>query len=200
MLENKPVLRERLLAAATFAGIALATIMALDFMVTGGFQFRSPRTPEPDFQPFAQSTVDDVQSYRPRTGAASPVLWHEPMALDGDPPPQPAGELAGGPDTDIGPRTADAEAAFDAVQAPSEDELYREIDELYAAQDARAAARAEERGAIAPEPPTRADEATPQTAADGYPSYVEEPAYIEEPWYEDAPAIDEGATNASESE
>lgn len=43
MLKNHPILRERLLAAAAFCAIGVGGVLAVDTMVTGGFDFPAPR-------------------------------------------------------------------------------------------------------------------------------------------------------------
>lgn len=128
MLEDRPVLKDRLYAVATFGGIALATAMAFDFMVTGGFDFGAQRSQSTYTDPFAfasSAASSAVSALAPEANARE-VSWTSPMPLD---------EVA-----TEDPQQLDGDSTGSAVAAqyaaPSEDELYREITALYEAQDA----------------------------------------------------------------
>ena len=128
MLEDRPVLKDRLYAVATFGGIALATAMAFDFMVTGGFDFGARRTQSTYTDPFAfasAATSSGISAWAPEANAHE-VSWTAPMPLD---------DVT---TEDTPPLDGDSTSSAVATQyaAPSEDELYREITALYEAQDA----------------------------------------------------------------
>jgi hypothetical protein len=157
------------MAAATFGGIALGTIMALDLLVTDGFDLGPRPSPSHYTDPFACALADP--EWTPPAATVTPIAWTETTMIDAS---MPVEELEGGRSAPI--RRAEN---LDYVAAPSEEELYREIAALYAAQDARAQAA--------------------ETA------YLEEAPYRDaEPIHdEDAPAVDEesGETpSASETE
>ena len=133
MPSKKPVRRERLWAVATFAGIALATVAALDFLVTGGFDFAAQRTTSTYADP-----LTDVAAPAPAS-AVTALAWSDPVLAD---PVEPALAEDALPAEELIEGSAD-EPDHD-VAAPSEDELYREIARLYAEQDERAARAAEE--------------------------------------------------------
>ena len=128
MLEDRPVLKDRLYAAATFGGIALATAMAFDFIVTDGFDFGARRTQSTYTDPFAfasSAASSAVSAWAPEANAHE-VSWSTPIPLD---------DVATDDTQQLdGDSTGSAVAAQYA--APSEDELYREIAALYEAQDA----------------------------------------------------------------
>ena len=154
MLEDRPVLKDRLYAFATFGGIALATAMAFDFMVTGGFDFGAQRSQSTYTDPFAYASAaasSAVSAWAPEANAHE-VSWTTPMPID---------EPAAGETELDGDSTGRAVAAEYA--APSEDELYREIAALYAQQDetqneidSRAYADDEQEAAPVPEKPEAA--------------------------------------------
>jgi hypothetical protein len=87
MLEQHPVLRERLLAVSTFALIFLGGVAAVDFLVTNGLQWGSD-PPRPQVTMQAQSSTTTVARYysppahephRARAFATS-ILAQEPLA------------------------------------------------------------------------------------------------------------------------
>jgi hypothetical protein len=63
MLDDKPVLRERLMAFGAFAGIAVFAFAAVDTMVTGGFDFGPGRAPYNRGQPSAYVQMVDAANY-----------------------------------------------------------------------------------------------------------------------------------------
>jgi|GEM_PF-6489336 len=136
-------LKEKLRAAGAFGGIAFASVVALDLIVTNGWQIDPPPTrlevnePSPTYISMMDGGWRSNYSY-------SAVSWSDPLPIDDAQPVEPVERLAGAPgEDDPNYRTAH-------YNVPSEDELYREIAELYAGQEAYAAEaerRAEEREA-----------------------------------------------------
>ncbi|MBC7769405.1 MAG: hypothetical protein H7124_11520 [Phycisphaerales bacterium] len=126
-------LNEKVRAAGAFGGIALASVVALDLLVTTGLQIDPPSSvpnsiePDPTFVEVTDGGWRSDYSYKA-------VSWAEPIAID-DPAYQPAQieRLAGAPDG------RDPSYSTAHYEVPSEDDLYREIAALYAEQDARAA-------------------------------------------------------------
>jgi hypothetical protein len=120
MLDNSPVLRERLAAFGAFAGIAVFAIAAVDVMVTGGFDFGPGRAPYNREQPSAYVRMVDAANYV-SDGIGSLGLG-DAFAR---PPDTSASEerLAGEYDGNVTPANA---AEIDG------DDLYEEIAALYA--------------------------------------------------------------------
>lgn len=117
MLNENPVLKERLMAVGAFAGIAVFAVAAVDVMLTGGFDFAPGRAVSERQQPSAYVRVVDAAQYvsdRVRT-----ISWDEPMFV-GEADAATNEELAGANDGSSG-----------AISQPSSDELYREISALY---------------------------------------------------------------------
>lgn len=126
MLEHRPVLRERLLACAVFGAIAIGVVAAGDVMVTGGFDFpsmeRGAHANTPNFFQTASLSWDDwAPQADARTFEARTV-----MAVDDSAEYFAESEdLAGADDGGA--------IALSSYIAPSEEELRREIEALYAA-------------------------------------------------------------------
>ena len=117
MLDDNPVLKERLMACGAFAGIALFAVTAVDVMLTGGFDFAPGRNPAAE-QPGAYVRVVGAAQYvsdRVRT-----ISWDEPMLVD-DAAAANSEQLAGANDGSTTPMSAE----------PSGDDLYSEIASLY---------------------------------------------------------------------
>ena len=133
MTDERPLRHERLWAAATFAGIGLATLMALDFLVTGGFDFGAQRSRSSPVDPLGANVVA-----APAPSTVTALAWTDPAVAD---PIDPAMADKAQPAEEASEESADEPTAD--VAAPSEDELYREIANLNAEQDARAAHGAE---------------------------------------------------------
>ncbi len=131
MLDDRPVLRERILASATFAGIAFGTLFALDFIVTGGFDFGAQRSASTYADPYGVAS-DAIIAQPPGASTVTPLALIDPTIIDTPPPTT----------EDLGDATA-ADQASDDSAAPSEDQLQREIAELYERQDQRAASAAD---------------------------------------------------------
>jgi hypothetical protein len=130
MLDDRPALRERILATATFSGIALATVFALDFIVTGGFDLGARRSASTYFEPLLAASI----TAPPPSTTVTAVAWTDPSVLN-DPrmieEAPPVADLIG---------AAATTEPGEQIVAPSEEQLYREIEALYAEQDARAQA------------------------------------------------------------
>ena len=125
MLEDNPVLKERLMAVGAFAGIAMFAVAAVDVMLTGGFDFAPGRTVSESQQPSAYVRVVDAAQYvsdRVRT-----ISWDEPMFI-GEADAATSEELAGAND-----------GSSEAMNGPSGDELYSEISALYEQSEPQAA-------------------------------------------------------------
>lgn len=63
MLDDNPVLKERLMGVGAFAGIAMLAMGAVDVLVTGGFDFEAQREPYDRAQPSAYVRVVDAAQY-----------------------------------------------------------------------------------------------------------------------------------------
>lgn len=124
MLEQRPVLKERLLACAVFGAIAIGVVAASDVMVTGGFDFPSTeRGAHADTPNFFQVAARDLSdSLAPHAHART---WGEQFATDGEYTSYTPEELDGAADS--------TDAQFSAYRGPTEEELRREISEMYAA-------------------------------------------------------------------
>lgn len=119
MLDDNPVLRERVMAVGAFAGIAVFAVAAVDVMVTGGFDFDAERAPYDRNQPSAYVRMVDAAQYvsdRVRT-----ISWDEPMLVS-EADAATTEELAGANDGTSTPN---------GYAAPTGDELYEEIAALY---------------------------------------------------------------------
>jgi hypothetical protein len=60
MLEDRPILKDRLLALATFSGIAIAAVSGFELVITGGFDFMTPGAEVRQVAPSAYVQVIDV--------------------------------------------------------------------------------------------------------------------------------------------
>lgn len=199
--KNLP-LKEKVRAAGAFGGIALATVMALDMMITGGYQM--PGLDDlPELQPDANAerVVSLIDGGWQSEYAVTPIGWTDPLPMN---------EIV----RDTQRATEELAGAFDAPQdgyretrydVPSEDELYREIAALYARQDERAAEsrrRAEETAAVAEirmQEEVRMQEELRDVEADVTAGEVELEADAVP--YEDAPiAYEDAEPSASETE
>jgi hypothetical protein len=63
MLDDNPVLKERLMAFGAFAGIAVFGVAAVDVLVTGGFDFGARRAPYDRDRPSAYVQMVDAANY-----------------------------------------------------------------------------------------------------------------------------------------
>lgn len=119
MLDDNPVLKERLMACGAFAGIALFAVMAVDTMITGGFDFGAERASRDSAQPSAYMRVVDAANYV--TDRVSDVSWDETFAINSAAAATPddlAGENDGSPPPEM-------------AGAPSEQDIHHEIAALY---------------------------------------------------------------------
>lgn len=127
MFEDRPVLKDRLQATATFSGIAIAAVAGFEMVIAGGFDFLTPGS---EIRPVAPSSyvaierapwspemrVIPLSSREPLfAGAVEPIEVERPSA-----PP-----LAGGP-------RRDAPAPVRSAPALIEQDIYRQIEQLYA--------------------------------------------------------------------
>ncbi|ANP47414.1 hypothetical protein [Candidatus Viadribacter manganicus] len=119
MLENNPILRERLLAFGAFAGIAVFAVACVDTMVTGGFDFAPGRVEQWRRQPSAYVRVVDAAQYV--TDPFREVSWDEPMFV-GDAAASTTEDLAG---------ANDGTPPSDVSTEASSENLYEEIASLY---------------------------------------------------------------------
>lgn len=121
MLDDKPVLKERLIAGGAFAGIALFAVVAIDVLVTGGLDFGPGQAPYDRELPSAEVRFADASQYG-GDSYASPD-WSGSLFLR--PPDTTASQerLAGADDGTPPP---------DTLGGASGDELYDEIAALYA--------------------------------------------------------------------
>ena len=122
MLDNNPVLRERLMAFGAFAGIAVFAVAAVDVMVTGGFDFGPGRAPYNREQPSAYVRMVDAASYV--SDSIGALGLGEAFAR---PPDTSASEerLAGEDDGGGSPASAEIDG----------DQLYEQIAALYSGSD-----------------------------------------------------------------
>jgi hypothetical protein len=128
MLEDRPILKDRLMACATFSGIAIAAVAGFDMVISGGFDFLTPGMEVREVAPSSYVTVQQVP-WSP-DARVIPLSSNEPffagefLNIDG------TERLAGGYDDASAPDTAGVNYPM-----PSEDQVYREIEGLYADTD-----------------------------------------------------------------
>ncbi len=126
MLEHRPVLKERLLACVVFGALAVGVVAASDTLVTGGFDFpsteRGAHADTPSYFQIATDNTSDI--WAPRMHARTVAR------TDGAPTDAAFTSYQG--ETLVG-AADDVETRFGQYQEPSEDELRREISEMYAA-------------------------------------------------------------------
>lgn len=125
MLDNHPVLKDRLLALGTFSGIAVAAVAGFEMVIGGGMDFLMPGEEIRAVAPSSFVRVID-QPWADQTRLV-PLSSNEYM-FAGEDAPYPEERLAGAYD--------DADAPAGHYPAVSEDELYANIEALYARQDA----------------------------------------------------------------
>ncbi len=126
MLEDRPVLKDRLTAGAVFAGIALGAVSGFELVITGGFDFLTPGREVREVAPSAYVIVErapwQAEARYVRLSSTEPLFAGETVV-------NAAGDLAGGPYDETAPDGAYA-------TAPNEADLYREIEALYAQEPA----------------------------------------------------------------
>jgi hypothetical protein len=135
MRHHRPARRELLLATATFGAIALGTLLALDLLVTGGFEIAPPRTHPTYYTPMLARSAPVAPMEA--DGDVAAVGWTQASPID---PEQTEPNDAQGEPQEIaqGEDTLGGDSALSSVDAPSDDDVYRGIEALFAAQDARA--------------------------------------------------------------
>ena len=130
-------LKEKVRAASAFGGIALASVMAVDMMITGGYQMPGledvQRIGSQLYPEQRQPVLDGGWS---SDYAYNPVAWN-----DARPAEYLAAEAAEGLVGADTPADGYRDTMYDV---PSEDDLYREIAALYARQDEAIEQRAAE--------------------------------------------------------
>jgi hypothetical protein len=127
MLDAHPILKDRLHAAATFSGIAIAAVAGFELVISGGFDFLTPGREVREVAPSSYVTV-----YRePWSSDARVTALSSSEPLFAGEIEYVSDRLVGGYDDDSAPDGADY-----SYPAPSEDELYRDIEALYAEEPA----------------------------------------------------------------
>lgn len=138
MLEDRPMLVDRLKALGVFSGIAVAAVAGFELVISGSLDFLTPGQEIREVAPSSYVQVmDSLWSPEARVTALSS---NEPYFVGADYSMPTQDELAGGWDDAAAPDG-------DYPQAPSEDELYADIQALYTEMDAYRAERAEYRPA-----------------------------------------------------
>jgi hypothetical protein len=118
MLDDNPVLKERLMAFGAFAGIGLFAVAAVDVMITGGFDFGPARASGRD-QPSAYVRVVNAADYVSERFSSGE--WNGSLFSRAPDMSESQERLVGADDGSLPP---------DAVgEAP--DDLYQEIATLY---------------------------------------------------------------------
>lgn len=170
MLDHRPVVRERLLASAVFGAIVVGVVVASDVLITGGFDFpsteRGAHADTPNYFQIAAENWSD--GWTPRT-SAQPLDWPEDSLIDVA--FYESERLVGGAD--------DLDTQLSQYQGPSEEELRREIAELYAAL------------------PSRSDEADQVDIEDDARAVESTEAYGDETYPQAAPMKTDAAFSAS---
>jgi hypothetical protein len=125
MFEDRPVLKDRLKATATFSGIAIAAVAGFEMVISGGFDFLTPGSEIHRIAPSSYVAMErapwssDVRviPLSSREPLFAGVV--EPVEVD-----RPSVPLAGG--------RRDASAPDRPAPALIEEDLYRQIEALYA--------------------------------------------------------------------
>jgi len=124
VLDNHPVLKDRLKACGVFSGIAIGAVAGFEMVITGGFDFITPGREIRQVAPSSYVTV--VQEPWGQRARFVPVTSREPLFAGSA--SEYAEPLEGGAAPSPQPRHEHAYAPV------SEDELVREIEALYSAQ------------------------------------------------------------------
>jgi hypothetical protein len=126
MLEDRPILVDRLKALGVFSGIAVAAVAGFELVISGGLDFLTPGQEVREVAPSQYvRVIDSLWSPDTRLVALSS---NEPYFVGGDYQAPAEEDLAGG-------RSDEAAPDGGYPQAPSEDELYADIQALYAEMD-----------------------------------------------------------------
>lgn len=132
MLDDNPVLKERLMACGAFAGIAVFAVAAVDVLVTGGFDFGAERAPCYRDQPSAYVRMANAAEYV--SDRVQHISWDDAFTI-GEAEAVPSEELAGENDGSPPPQ---------APGQTSDEELSQAIGALYAEEPAEYEGYAEE--------------------------------------------------------
>ena len=151
MLDDHPILKDRLQACATFSGIAIAGVAGFELVISGGFDFLTPGREVREVAPSAYVTVYR-QPWSPEARVI-PLASREPLFAGEI--ETPSDRLAGGYD--------DATAPDGAYPESDDRQLYADIEALYAGEIAPAM------GAAAYEPVQYNDAQFYRTALDADP-------------------------------
>lgn len=125
MLDDRPILKDRLMALGTFSGIAVAAVAGFEMVIGGGMDFLMPGQEIRAVAPSSYVRVVDTP-WAEQTRLV-PISSNEYM-FAGEDAPFPEERLAGAYD--------DADAPQGSYPSVSEEELYANIEALYARQDA----------------------------------------------------------------
>lgn len=135
MLDDNPILKERLMAFGAFAGITVFGLAALNVMISGGFDFGAEREPyNRQQQPSAYVRVVEAAQYvRDR---AQEVSWDEPMFIsqaEAATTETLAGENDGSPqnETSDGYLHQQIAALYERQQEAQPDDTYYEAEPTY---------------------------------------------------------------------
>lgn len=120
MLDDHPVLKDRLTATAVFSGIAIAAVAGFELIITGGFDFLMPGAEVREVAPSAYVTVLEVP-WSPE-GRVIPLSSNEPLFAE-DLVPASAEDLAGGYD--------DATAPQGVYPERTQEDIYADVAALY---------------------------------------------------------------------
>lgn len=162
MLDDNPVLKERLMGVGAFAGIAMFAIGAVDVLVTGGFDFAAERAPYDRAQQSAYVRVADAAEYV--SNQVQRISWDDTFEI---------GEAQAATNEDLVGEN-DGSPPPDVSQT-SDDELLQAVAALYAERPSEDDASAEQ---------TYPDDSD-ETYADDYPAEDEKLANASEnasPW------------------
>lgn len=127
MLDDRPILKDRLLALATFSGIAIAAVSGVEMVIGGGFDFVMPGQEIRAVGPSSYVRVVD-QPWSAEPTRLVPLSSNEYMFAGEDTPYTTERLVGAAEDSDL-PRGG--------YPAQSEEELYANIEALYARQDAQ---------------------------------------------------------------
>jgi hypothetical protein len=134
MLEDRPILKDRLQALGVFSGIAIAAVAGFELVISGSLDFI---TPGQEIREVAPSSYVQVMDSLWSSGTQLVALSStEPYFVDDYHDARADRDLVGGYDDEAAPDGGYPEA-------PSEDELYADIQALFDEMDAYRAERAE---------------------------------------------------------
>jgi len=120
MLDDRPILKDRLFATAVFSGIAIAAVAGVELVIGGGLDPITPSFERASAAPTSYVTIVDG-GWTP-SARTTPVSFNEPIFIVDEWDVSADENLAGGYDY----------AQVAPALAPSDEELYQEIDALYA--------------------------------------------------------------------